>query len=287
MNISRIFAPVTLAASAISSALIRPAMNAATKLFSNASTLTKLAQNNVKMTQSLGISTSVLARSLGTTGTMKPMPKTTPSAQLPKAPGFFSNVLSKTQSFFSKAAKPLPQPVVNFAAAFGDTLSFGLTQGVRKLQGTQHVVEKNSKSYTYGERAATGFSLFFGGAHLGRNAVYQMGKTGTIGKGIGRIFSDNRSWNTVRDMWSKAAGNGQRWLKSAGVDLHHWLVPQRAGKLNASFNYLPISSKLNQWMNGSTPARKLVEGGFRATVLGIYGAPVTSGVNTANQALKR
>ncbi len=39
------------------------------------------------------------------------------------------------------------------------------------------------------------------------------------------------------------------------------------GLTNASFNYMAISSELNQYMNGSTQMRRAVEWAFRGTVL--------------------
>lgn len=39
---------------------------------------------------------------------------------------------------------------------------------------------------------------------------------------------------------------------------------------------MPISAGFNSWMNGTTALRTGVEWGFRGTVLGIYGAPVTA-----------
>ena len=172
---------------------------------------------------------------------------------------------------------PLPQGLVDFSAGFGDTLSFGLTDWVRDQMGTNGVVDKCSGAYSGGEWSGIGLSLAFGGAHLGRNALYQAGNNG-LGQGLRRLFSDGRTWNSVRDTWSRAAGGGQRWLAANGQHLHHWLIPQRAATVNAGFNYMPISAGFNSWMNGSTVLRRNVEWGFRSSVAGIYGAPVTAGI---------
>ncbi|MFZ6727274.1 hypothetical protein ACO0K2_17420 [Undibacterium sp. MH2W] len=112
-------------------------------------------------------------------------------------------------------------------------------------------VDKNSDSYNAGENTATIYSLSFGGVHLGKNVLFQMGKTGGLELGLSRLFNDPRKWGTVRDTWSKAAGNGTRWLKENGQSLHHWLIPQRVLQVNAGFNYMPISAGFNSWMNGS------------------------------------
>ncbi len=178
---------------------------------------------------------------------------------------------------------PLPQGLVDFSAGFGDTLSFGATDWLRDQMDVNGSVNKCSSAYGNGEWGAIGLGMAFGGAHLGRNALYQMGKAGglgeRLGRGAGRLFSDGRSWNSVRDTWSLAAGNGQRWLAANGQSLHHWLVPQRFGKVNAGFNYLPLTAGFNSWMNGSTASRVAVEWGFRVGVAGIYGAPVTAAMN--------
>ena len=172
---------------------------------------------------------------------------------------------------------PLPQWTVDGSAGFGDTLSFGLTDRIRDRMGINSVVNKCSRAYHNGEWSGIGVGAALGAAHLGRNAINQMGSRG-LGQGLRRLFSDGRSWNSVRDTWSLAAGGGQRWLARNGQHLHHWLIPQRFGQVNAGFNYMPISARLNSWMNGSTALRSAAEWGFRSSVAGIYGAPVTAGL---------
>lgn len=171
-----------------------------------------------------------------------------------------------------------PDWLVNGAAGFGDTLSFGGTNVVRNWMDVNGSVNRCSSAYSNGEWGAVGVSLAFGGAHLGRNALYQMGKGG-LGRGLGRLVSDGRTWGSVRDTWSVAAGNGERWLAANGQSLHHWLIPQRFASVNAGFNYMPISAGFNSWMNGSTAFRTAVEWGFRGSVAGIYGAPITAAVS--------
>jgi len=152
----------------------------------------------------------------------------------------------------------------NSAAAFGDTLSFGASSGIRDMLGISDAVDKCSGAYSGGELAGNAFSLGFGAAHLGRNLLAQGGK-------LGRMAYDPRSWGRVRSQWSKATGG----LKPKGQHLHHWLFPQRwaavpPGIRNAGFNYLPLSAGFNSWMNGSTMTRSAAEWGFKAMGLSIY-----------------
>jgi len=53
---------------------------------------------------------------------------------------------------FGMADMPtIPQGVVDFSAGFGDTLSFGITNQIRKAMGTNGSVDKCSRSYVGGE----------------------------------------------------------------------------------------------------------------------------------------
>ncbi|WP_137938208.1 DUF6445 family protein [Chitinivorax sp. B] len=70
---------------------------------------------------------------------------------------------------------PFPQGAVDFAAGFGDTLSFGATNWLRDQMDVNGSVNKCSSAYKNGEWGAIGLSMAFGGAHLGRNTLYQMG----------------------------------------------------------------------------------------------------------------
>jgi RHS repeat-associated protein len=172
----------------------------------------------------------------------------------------------------------LPQGLVDFVAGWGDTLSFGITRGVRSLLGDGSV-NYCSGWYAGGEAAGVLHSLIFGGAHLGRNAMMQMGRRGNlasrVARGIERIFQDGRTYDRIMKMYSSSMGG----LNRAGLNLHHWLIPQRwmgrTGRLDMGLNYMAIGARLNQYMNASTPARIAVEWGFRSSVLGIYGAVPT------------
>jgi RHS repeat-associated protein len=59
---------------------------------------------------------------------------------------------------------PLPQGLVDFSAAFGDTISFGATDVVRDWMGTNGAVDRCSGSYSAGEWAGIGFGFAAGGA---------------------------------------------------------------------------------------------------------------------------
>lgn len=171
---------------------------------------------------------------------------------------------------------PLPQELVDFSAGMGDTLSFGLTRGIRSAAGIDGGVSVCSGWYAGGEAAGIGVSLAFGGAHLGRNAAMQMGRRGNLltrlDRGLGRLFRERRTFETARNMYSRAAGG----LQNLGLDLHHWLIPQRwmriTGRFDAGFNYMAIGAKFNRYMNGSTWGRIATEWVFKGTVVGIYGA---------------
>lgn len=59
---------------------------------------------------------------------------------------------------------PLPQELVDFSAAFGDTISFGATNAVRDWMGTNGSVDKCSGSYSAGEWAGVAYGFAAGGA---------------------------------------------------------------------------------------------------------------------------
>lgn len=163
------------------------------------------------------------------------------------------------------------EPVANFFAGMGDTLSFGLTTRFNDWTGASASVDQCSQAYRNGEWTGTGVSVAFGASHLGRNALKQ---------GVRHLAYDNRTWGAVRSAWSGSPGT----LQSTGRHLHHWLIPQRAmahgaprGIVNAGFNYMPISAGLNSYMNGSTSTRVAVEWGFKGSVAGTYGAAFRGG----------
>lgn len=66
---------------------------------------------------------------------------------------------------------PLPDWMVDGAAAWGDTVSFGLTNQVRDLMGTNSVVNMCSKAYTTGQALGLANTVAIGWAGGARSAV--------------------------------------------------------------------------------------------------------------------
>ena len=54
---------------------------------------------------------------------------------------------------------PHLQEISDFAAGFGDNISFGITNKIRNWMGTNNYVDKCSKSYTYGDNSGLAFSI--------------------------------------------------------------------------------------------------------------------------------
>jgi len=177
----------------------------------------------------------------------------------------------------------------DFFAGWGDTLSFNLTKKARGLMGDWWDiggVDTESGWYAAGEWTGTAQGFFFGGAHAGRNALYQMAGRGRgfwkgVGRGLGRLFSDKRQWASVMGQWSRQAGNGTRVLLARGQDLHHWLIPQRVGRwlgpwstrfVNSGLNYIPTTARFNQWMGRAQFVPRATEWLLRGLVVGHYGA---------------
>jgi hypothetical protein len=73
---------------------------------------------------------------------------------------------------------PLPQGVVDYAAGFGDTLSFNLTSLIRDQMGTNGVVDKCSNAYTGGQMSGIAFAIAAGGAAGLEAAGANAGETG-------------------------------------------------------------------------------------------------------------
>ena len=59
---------------------------------------------------------------------------------------------------------PLPQGVVDAAAGFGDTISFGATDVIRDWRGTNGAVDKSSGEYSGGQWAGVAYGFAAGGA---------------------------------------------------------------------------------------------------------------------------
>jgi hypothetical protein len=145
----------------------------------------------------------------------------------------------------------LPQWLVDGAAGFGDTLSFGLTDKVRDWMGTNGTVNKCSGGYTGGQAGAIGFSLALGGVHLGRHAA---------NVGFKQFFRDPRRYGTVQKKWSKSVGGYK-----GKYQLHHWFTAQSAGGTSAGWNLVAVSSKFNNMMgNGG-----FLFNAFKAAYIGV------------------
>jgi RHS repeat-associated protein len=90
----------------------------------------------------------------------------------------------------------IPQGVVDFAAGFGDVISFGLTDVIRDMMRTNSAVDKCSGSYSAGEWSGVGYSILAGGA-AGWKAAGQ--------KATGKEFSH---WIPNRMGGSRSKWNG-------------------------------------------------------------------------------
>jgi RHS repeat-associated protein len=164
-----------------------------------------------------------------------------------------------------------PDWLVNGAAGFGDDLSFGLTRVARRYLGGDASVNVCSTAYKAGTWTGVGLSLAFGGAHLGRAALNQMGKGG-LKVGLKRLLSDPRRWSSVQRSWSNSVGGYK-----GEYELHHWFQPQSLGGSNAAWNYVPVTP----WLNNAMGQGGLLYNSFKASVLGIYGAIPTSAIESA------
>jgi hypothetical protein len=101
---------------------------------------------------------------------------------------------------------PLPQWLVDGAAGFGDTLSFGATNGIRNMAGIGSV-NKCSSAYSNGEWAAIAHGLVTGRAAL-KAAGFRF-ERGNWKQG-GKWVSENS-----RGLWHAHLGTG------AGLTKHH------------------------------------------------------------------
>jgi hypothetical protein len=131
--------------------------------------------------------------------------------------------------------------VSNFSAGWGDTLSFGLTSGVRYLLGYKTAVDFSSNAYFGGQIVGTLHGL----AMMGANAATNIARQGSVV----RYFWDPRTWKSVVRTWSGRPPI----LRANGLSLHHVLIPQRwtwvpAGFRNAGMNYMVMSA----WRNSVT-----------------------------------
>lgn len=97
---------------------------------------------------------------------------------------------------------PLPQPLVDFSAGFGDVISLGATDWVRDQMGTNSAVDQCSSFYGAGEYIGYGWEIGLGGTGLAR--------------GFGWVISFDR--------YANAGGGGINVLKNGarqfGLDWH-------------------------------------------------------------------
>lgn len=173
----------------------------------------------------------------------------------------------------------------DFSAGFGDMISFGLTARFRRAFDYDDVVNYQSGAYSAGEYTAVGVSVAAGGAGVARGALAMGGRSGNIlvrfGRGLGRFFSDGRTYGSVsRQYWRARGGAGTK-------QLHHWLMPQREGVLNAGYNLLELPGGFNSFMNGSGAAANLAEWGLRLSILSAPAAGVGAGVYYGNERASR
>ncbi|XDT72074.1 RHS repeat-associated core domain-containing protein [Hahella sp. SMD15-11] len=136
---------------------------------------------------------------------------------------------------------PLPQWMVDGAAGFGDTLSFGVTDWIRSQLNINGVVNKCSGAYSAGEWAGIGIGLAFSGGTLGRHA---------LANGWKSIIREKRTFQTISRRWHRRFPNGGM------INLDHMFISRRIASrlgiknINIGLNLVPISKRLNQvWLN--------------------------------------
>lgn len=116
---------------------------------------------------------------------------------------------------------PLPQGLVDFSAGWGDMVSFGLTNKIRDLAGTNDVVNRCSGSYRGGEAAGFVNDLAIGWAGGARSAV----------KGYAEF-----SHSLLPNRFLKTIDNGfARWLNVRG------------NRLNGDFITWELHAAIDPW----------------------------------------
>lgn len=86
----------------------------------------------------------------------------------------------------------VPQGVVDFSSGFGDTISWGATDGIRSLMGTNGEVNKCSGACGGGVGAGVARGLAWGGATASRYSA---------NVGASTFLSDARQYGTVQGIW--------------------------------------------------------------------------------------
>ena len=101
---------------------------------------------------------------------------------------------------------PLPQWLVDGSAAFGDAISYGVTDAIRERMGTNNVVDKCSGAYAVGEIAG---SLV--GTNKGRAATSVAARASGGGRGVtdGPKIIPHGSQRAARRAAEREAGMGR------------------------------------------------------------------------------
>ena len=106
---------------------------------------------------------------------------------------------------------PYLDETADVTAAFGDTISFGVTSDARRWFGTD-VVDICSTMYRIGEWAGLAHGILMGGGGILKGGAQSL-KT---------LLYDGRKFRSIsRAFWRSQGG-------AAGRALHHWLIPQSA-----------------------------------------------------------
>jgi RHS repeat-associated protein len=146
----------------------------------------------------------------------------------------------------------LPEGLVDFSAAFGDTISWGATNGIRNWMGTNSVVNKCSGAYAGGTATGVVWGLAWGGATAGRYAANVGART---------FLSDSRAYSTVQRIWSNSVGGYK-----GSYELHHWFTPQSLGGTSAGWNLAAVSP----WLNNAMGDGGILYSAFRASMVAGY-----------------
>jgi uncharacterized protein RhaS with RHS repeats len=102
---------------------------------------------------------------------------------------------------------PLPQPVVNAAAGFGDTLSWGITNWVRNKEGWNGVVDRCSTAYKGGTYAGMAVGAVFA----------------VDGLAAGGLRAEIGNWKSEGEWFFPEGTNGPHfhWGEGPGLQTHH------------------------------------------------------------------
>ena len=204
-----------------------------------------------------GSSSGASPPNTGSGSTSPPAPQPPVATPPVEPPGGGSGGSTSGGSVGAPISGFFPDPLyysAQFCGGMGDTLSLGITCGIRELAGVNDVIDPTSDAYVYGDYFGTGVGLGLGGAQVARGAFAMGGRSGGLatrfGRGLRRFVSDPRRHSTVsRQYWAARGGAGPT------RTLHHWYGPQRAGGSNAGWNLLELPRWLNSRMGPPGPWR--------------------------------